>query len=614
MKYVNNIIAKFFPLIVLALVLLAIFVQYKDIAALFRDKVSIEPTLQDVQAIFPDAASFELFPDPQKWGEVYDQNKQCLGYVIGTSPYMDHISGFGGPVPILIACNLKQELIAIRLLANAESESFVADLTAQGFMKKWDGLALPQALEKKVDAVSGATMTSSAIVQTVRERLALVSASNVTQTTDFNWKKLIYQSLGVLVVVFALLSFTWPKKFAKYRIILLLSNVIVLGFLNGYALSLAIFYRWLLNGIPVLVIPLLSLIAFLAIGVALATNVPFYCTVLCPYGSAQELVGKILSKRPKLSEKILRYLKHSREVVLAVLVILLVIGLEFDLTHTEPFSAFLLSYASIGVLVMASFFLVVSLFFPRFWCRFLCPTGAFLEIFSHKPQPSTLSSEVQKVPVLNAEEEENKNMKFYKTVIVLLLVVIIMILVKPHLPVFSGNGEGGSALTVIHQRKSVRQYKPEPVTEKQIDILIRAAMAAPTAADKRPWSFIVVTDRAQLDALAEGLPYAKMLKQAPAAIIVCGVLEKCLPGEEAAFWIQDCSVASQNILLAAEAIGLGAVWTAVYPMKDREAHVRKILQIPEGVIPLNVIPFGHPVGIEKPKNKYDAANIHQNKW
>jgi len=169
-------------------------------------------------------------------------------------------------------------------------------------------------------------------------------------------------------------------------------------------------------------------------------------------------------------------------------------------------------------------------------------------------------------------------------------------------------------LKTIFSRKSVRSFKDEPVPKEKIEMLVRASMAAPTAVDKRPWEFIVVTDRNILKKLADALPYAKMTAQAAAAIIVGGDITKQWGGTDAEYWKMDCSVASENILLAAESLGLGAVWTAVYPEKTRIENVRKILGLPDAVIPLNLIPIGVPKGDEKPKDKYNPKQIHWNKW
>lgn len=169
------------------------------------------------------------------------------------------------------------------------------------------------------------------------------------------------------------------------------------------------------------------------------------------------------------------------------------------------------------------------------------------------------------------------------------------------------------ALTVIHERKSVRSYTGEPVSKEDIDKILRAGMAAPAAVHMIPWKFIVVTDKTKLKTLAEGLPFAKMLIKAGTGIVVCAEPQKAPLGSKE-FAILDCACASENILLAAEALGLGAVWTAVYPNKELMDFVRKELNIPQEIIPLNVIPVGHAAGEEMPLDKYNSNNILWEKW
>lgn len=167
--------------------------------------------------------------------------------------------------------------------------------------------------------------------------------------------------------------------------------------------------------------------------------------------------------------------------------------------------------------------------------------------------------------------------------------------------------------SVIHARKSVRQFTGAPVSKEQLDKVIRAGMAAPSAVNKQPWSFVVVTDRKKLDALAAGLPNSRGLDKAGAVIVVCADPEQAnLKSKD--FAVIDSSLASQNILLAIEALGLGGRWTAAFPYEDKVKHVRSVLGIPAGIIPLNVILVGVPAGTDKPKDKYKADKIHWEKW
>lgn len=170
-----------------------------------------------------------------------------------------------------------------------------------------------------------------------------------------------------------------------------------------------------------------------------------------------------------------------------------------------------------------------------------------------------------------------------------------------------------AVLENIHSRKSVRQYTSETVSDEHIQTMLKAAMAAPSAVNYQPWRFVVVTERSELDAMAEFLPFAQMLRQAPLAIVVCGETT-WMNGEENPFWEQDCSAATQNLLLAAEALGLGAVWTGVYPDLEKAGKLQEFLRLPGNVQPLCAIPIGHPAGETQPKDKWKPENIHYGKW
>lgn len=199
---------------------------------------------------------------------------------------------------------------------------------------------------------------------------------------------------------------------------------------------------------------------------------------------------------------------------------------------------------------------------------------------------------------------------------IVLAIVLVLILF------FGGNSKddkvqqpANTALETIFARKSVRNFTDQKVSRQQLDTLVRAAMSAPSARNAQPWAFVIIDDRAILDSLCEVLPHAKMLGHASAAIAVCGNLEKALPESAQTYWIQDCSAATENLLLAAEAMGLGAVWTGAFPIKERTTDITRILELPAHIIPLNVIPIGYPLDPNEPaKDKYKLENIKFNKW
>ena len=174
---------------------------------------------------------------------------------------------------------------------------------------------------------------------------------------------------------------------------------------------------------------------------------------------------------------------------------------------------------------------------------------------------------------------------------------------------------GPGLFETIHARTSVRKFDPSrPVSDAAVETILKAAMCAPSAMDRRPWEFVVVRDRAQLDALAQRLPNSRVGNGAQLAIVVCGTTDNGLPGRGKEYWIHDCSAASMNILLAAKGLGLGAVWTGVYPGEARIAAVKEVLKIPQGYLPLNIIPIGYPAEDPAPKDKWNPAKVHRDRW
>lgn len=194
------------------------------------------------------------------------------------------------------------------------------------------------------------------------------------------------------------------------------------------------------------------------------------------------------------------------------------------------------------------------------------------------------------------------------------------------LSVFSGMAQEcpPSALDVIMNRTSIRSFTGEPVSREQLETILKAGMAAPTAMNVQPWRFVVVTDKETIASVFAAGPRSKMFTTAGAVIVVCGQTtfmrrpfgQPNAPETEQPnkFWYEDCSAAAENILLAATALGLGAVWTAGYPAEERIAPIASALGIPAGVVPLCIIPIGVPAENPAPKDKWKPENIHWEKW
>ncbi len=166
-------------------------------------------------------------------------------------------------------------------------------------------------------------------------------------------------------------------------------------------------------------------------------------------------------------------------------------------------------------------------------------------------------------------------------------------------------------MNAIFNRRSIRKYTKQVIPEETIEKLLRAGMAAPSAANEQPWHFIVIKDKDVLSAIPKFHPYAQMLREADCAIVVCGdlVLET-----NKNFWVQDCSAATENILIEATDLGLGSVWIGVHPDQDRVKPLVALLGLPQTVIPLCIIALGYPTEIKAPVDRYNPARVHRDKW
>jgi nitroreductase len=167
------------------------------------------------------------------------------------------------------------------------------------------------------------------------------------------------------------------------------------------------------------------------------------------------------------------------------------------------------------------------------------------------------------------------------------------------------------ALEALMTRRSVRAYTGEPVSDEQLRVILAAGMQAPSANNRQPWHFVVVRQRARLNRLAEVLPFGKMLAQAPLGIVVCADagLQPI-----AGYWAQDCAAATQNILLACHALGLGAVWIGVYPRDERVGALRELLNLPAAVTPLCAIAVGRPAEHPAPLDRFSPDRVHEERW
>ncbi len=167
------------------------------------------------------------------------------------------------------------------------------------------------------------------------------------------------------------------------------------------------------------------------------------------------------------------------------------------------------------------------------------------------------------------------------------------------------------ALEAIMTRRSIRSYKDRQVSEEDLEALLRAAMAAPSARNEQPWHFVVARDPAVKDRIPDYHPYAACVRQAPLAVLVCADLEQESFRD---YWEQNCAAAVENLLVAARSLGLGTVWLGVHPRKERVAGMRELFRLPDGIMPFCVVAVGHPAEDPGPADRYQPSRVHQDRW
>ena len=372
MKTIDKILNWLILAALVAVVAVCIFKKENDEAD--ENLPTIE--LSEIQDLFPDAQQVQLLDT--SYFAVKNAENETVGSVLLSSPYSDGIKGYAGPTPLLIALDKEGKIMQVRILANRETPGFLKSVTNAGFFESWNGLTVDEALQKNVDAVSGATYSSRGIQNSLKARLAVVSRQSVAEATDNSalWPNLCI----LLVVVMALVCFFIPQKTKILRLITLLLSILILGFWRDAMMSLYLFYGWLTNGLSLATEWVLVLIALLAVMLPLFTGKAFYCTYLCPMGALQEMVGKACKKKVKMSNKLVTILLIIRKLYLLVILVLLALGIITNLVFFEPFSVFSVRSLTVFSVVFAVIILAASLFINRAWCRFLCPTGLLFDL------------------------------------------------------------------------------------------------------------------------------------------------------------------------------------------------------------------------------------------
>ena len=323
--------------------------------------------VEECYLFFPDAASIDKLNADQF--HLYNARKKFLGRAL----WYRGEQGYGGRVPVYIFTDTHDTIKGVLPGKHYESSDYLTDISLSGFLAQWNGTVRADATAKEVDIVSGATITSQAIISGIK---SVSSGHRIIPPFNPLTMENIISFLLLIVLVFAFFN---PKWFMRFRTVLLIATVIIFGFWITQFMSFAQIVNWISGGINWRMQTVAAFILLLSVLFPVLFGKAFYCTWVCPYGAAQELCGKVGSKKAKIPPRVSKIIKYSREAIFIIIMIILWTGFAVDLTLIEPFSAFSVTKAGYWVLGLAVFFLLLSLFIPKAWCRYCCPTGYILD-------------------------------------------------------------------------------------------------------------------------------------------------------------------------------------------------------------------------------------------
>lgn len=298
--------------------------------------------------------------------------------VVNTTEIGNKFIGYGGTTPLEIYIK-DGKISKIKTLPNQETPEFFGAVKNSDLLDSFEGKTLQQAADAKVDAVSGATYSSNAVINNIKAGVNYALDENHKPVADAGRKIDLKWYITILIILMGAILPLWFKN-KKYRYLQLILNVVVLGIWGGTFVSYSIMVSALSNGLASVVLIPVALLLLVAFIYPMFGKINHYCNWLCPYGSLQDLAGLCSPKKIKVSPRVAKGLKIFREILWFGLMWLLWTGLWFDWMGYEPFAAFFFTDASAVVLGIAGAFILLSVFIPRPYCRYVCPTGTLFKL------------------------------------------------------------------------------------------------------------------------------------------------------------------------------------------------------------------------------------------
>ena len=356
----------------------------RDVAVRQRIQGDSPVTAAEITSLLPGAATLRPDDSARDGLFVLDREGRELGYVVRTQPACRDIIGYAGTTDALVVLDRDWKILGLKIHSSEETESYIKDITLdRRFLKKWNGLTwdAAAALDLKaagIEGVSGSTMTSMAIAQSVKARLQL-SRDQLAERVPlrFAWRD---YALFVVVAAAGVMAFGPPAVRHRWKRPYQWALILYVGLIAGDLLAQKLLVGWTRSGIPWTTAPGLVLLAAAALLVPLATGKPLYCHHICPHGAAQELLSHYRPARFQitLSAPVIRGLEYLPFALVFFTLTVALLALPFDLAGLEPFAAYVVRSAGVATLAVAAVGLIASFFVPQAYCRFGCPTGALL--------------------------------------------------------------------------------------------------------------------------------------------------------------------------------------------------------------------------------------------
>ena len=362
------------------LIIAILLIHFQSVSRRAEELPEKEFSAEKMRLMFPGAVEITASRE-KEWSKVLGEDGDLLGYVVTTEGYADHITGYAGPTPILVGIDQKGAVKGVLLLKNMESPGFEDEVISGDFLEAWNGLSWHDAIDLEVDAVSGATLTSKAVVESIKHRLSLLKGEGLPGKRGFSYGDILTLILAGAALFVCLRP---PKHHGSIRMAILVVSIMYLGVFRGQFLSIRLIAGWVTGGIALKATIALAVIAVLSVITLILTGKRLYCYYLCPFGALQEVIYRVSPWHKEISPKLYRTLEGIKTLLLVSVGLVLILNVAVDLTSVEPFTVFLIQSASKGVILMAAIAFIVSVFIFRPWCNFLCPTGALFSLLKKK--------------------------------------------------------------------------------------------------------------------------------------------------------------------------------------------------------------------------------------